>query len=84
MSARSDQVKRADDLAPEHDELVAQHEDLGIFCNIVHLVGADRFGDAAHKCGRGRRAPRAACMIEFVVPGQAGGRVNGPFGTARG
>ena len=34
----------AGDLAPEHDELVAQHEDLGVFGHIVHLVGADRFG----------------------------------------
>ena len=40
---------RTGDLALEDGELVVQHEDLGVFGHNVHLVDADRFGDAANQ-----------------------------------
>jgi len=40
---------RTGDLALEGDELVAQHEDLGVSGHSVNLVDADRFGDEANE-----------------------------------
>ena len=57
-------------LAPEHGELVAEHEDLGVLGHRVHPVDADRFEDAVDEAveegeRHGRRAsPSSSYLVK--------------------
>ena len=58
------------DLALEHGELMAQHEDLGVLGHAVHPVDADRLCDATDEAveegeRHGRRAsPSSSCLVK--------------------
>ena len=70
------------DLALEHGQLMAQHEDLGVLGHGVHLVDADRLGDATDEPVEEGERHGSASLAEPIVPGQASGRVNRPFRLA--
>ena len=58
------------DLALEHGELVAQHEDLGVLCHRVRPVDADRLEDAPDEAiekgeHHGQRASSSStCLVK--------------------